>query len=193
MSSRPALLVLDLINEITHPDGAYPEVCLAQLTERGVLGRAAAAIDRARARDVPVIYVVLGFAPGYPDWPANSPLFSEVRSREALVLGTWSTQVHDDLEPAATEPVVVKRRVSPFLGTQLDLLLREQAVDTLLLVGATTDLVVLSTAREAHDRGYRVEVLADATATSTQDLHAAALTLISRTARVTTVDEALPR
>ncbi len=80
------------------------------------------------------------------------------------MLGSWGTQVHDDLRPEPGESIVVKHRVSPFYGTNLDLLLRKRSVDTLLLAGVSTDLVVLSAAREAHDRDYRVEVLEDATA-----------------------------
>lgn len=189
---RPALLVLDLINEIAHPDGKYADVCLDQIAERGVLERTAVAVDRARAAGIPVVYVVVGFSEGYSDWPATSPLFGEVRDGDRLVLGTWGTEVHDVLKPAAGEPIVEKRRVNPFLGTHLDLLLRNQNVNTLLLTGVTTDLVVLSTAREGHDRDYRVEVLEDATATGDQELHDAALTLIARTGTITDVDTALP-
>ncbi|MFD4639753.1 cysteine hydrolase family protein [Lentzea sp. NPDC058436] len=187
-----ALLVLDLINEITHPDGRYPEVCLDQVRERGVLENAARAIAAARAEGVPVVHVVVGFSPGYADWPRSSPLFTEVPQRGALVLGSWGTQPHDLVKPVPGEPVVEKRRVDPFLGTHLDALLRELGVDTVLLAGATTDLVVLSAARQAHDLGYRVRVLADATATGDAELQEAALRLIARTAVVTTVDDDLP-
>ncbi|MEU3524264.1 isochorismatase family cysteine hydrolase [Streptomyces sp. NPDC038707] len=193
MRRRPALLVLDLINEIAHPEGRFPDKCLDQVVERGVIERSATAIARARAQGIPVIYVVVGFTPGYGDWPRDSPLFAEVPDGDRLLLGTWATRVVDELKPEPGEPVVAKRRVSAFHGTHLDTLLRAREVDTLLLLGVTTDLVVLSTAREAHDRDYRVEVLADATATETPELHEAALTLLARTATVTTVDRALGR
>ncbi|WP_410674171.1 cysteine hydrolase family protein [Amycolatopsis sp. cmx-4-68] len=188
-----ALLMLDFINEITHPDGLYPEVCLDQVLERGVLDKAARAVAAARRAGVLVVHVVVGFSPGYADWPRSSPLFTEVPRRGALVLGTWGTRPHDLVKPAPEEPVVAKGRVDPFLGTNLDLLLREHQVDTVLLTGVTTDLVVLSTARQAHDLGYRVEVLADATASGDAWTHEAAMRLIARTATVTTVDEALSR
>ncbi|MFD5749203.1 cysteine hydrolase family protein [Streptomyces sp. NPDC127033] len=193
MTRRPALLVLDLINEIAHPDGKYDDVCLDQIESRGVLGHARRAVDRARARGIPVIYVVVGFSPGLADWPPDSPLFTEAAQGDRLILGTWGTEVHDSLKPEAHEPVIAKRRVNPFLGTHLELILRAQGVNTLLLTGVTTDLVILSTAREAHDLDFRVEVLEDATATSDPELHAAALTLLRRTADVTSVDAALGR
>ncbi|GAA3904840.1 cysteine hydrolase [Streptomyces lacrimifluminis] len=188
---RPALLVLDLINEISHPEGRYNDVCLDQIESRGVLGHARRAVDRARAAGIPVVYVIVGFSPGLADWPETSPLFTEAADGDRLILGTWGTEVHESLKPLADEPVVAKRRVNPFLGTHLELILRARGVNTLLLTGVTTDLVILSTAREAHDRDFLVEVLEDATATSDPELHQAALTLLRRTAEVTTVDAAL--
>ncbi|MFS0694266.1 isochorismatase family cysteine hydrolase [Streptomyces nitrosporeus] len=193
MGRRPALLVLDLINELVHPEGKYSaDGFCEQVAERGVLGRAATAIDRARRDGVPVVYVVVGFSPGYADWPASSELFASAREDDRVVLGTWGTQVHDELKPADGEPVIEKRRVSPFFGTHLDLLLRNLGVNTLLLTGVTTDLVILSTAREGHDRDYHVEVLADAAAADSREAHETALKVIARTARITSVDEALP-
>lgn len=193
MARRSALLIMDLINEIVHPDGKYAsDGYLEQVQCRGVLGRAAEAIARARKAGIPVIYVVVGFTPGYPEWPAGSPIFREARDDQRLTLSTWATQVHDALKPIDGDQIVVKHRVSPFYGTNLDLLLRNQDIDTLLLTGVTTDLVVLSAARDGHDRDYRVEVLADATATADDELHDAALTLLARTATVTTVEQALP-
>ncbi|WP_371493600.1 cysteine hydrolase [Kitasatospora sp. NBC_00374] len=193
MRRRPALLVMDLINEIVHPDGKYAaEGYLEQITRRGVLERTAVAIGRARAAGIPVIYVVVGFSAGFADWPEGSPVFDSARADERLVLGTWATRVHEAIRPADGEAVVAKRRVSPFHGTHLEVLLRGLRVDTLLLAGVTTDLVVLSAAREGHDRDYRVEVLEDATATSDQELHEAALKVLARTATITSVDRALP-
>jgi nicotinamidase-related amidase len=62
----------------------------------------------------------------------------------------------------------------------------------LLLAGVSTDLVVLSAARDAHDRDYRVDVLEDATAARNKMLHDAAMKIMGHTAAVTTVDKALP-
>lgn len=189
---RRALLVLDLINELVHPDGQYSHVCLAHATSRATLARAAVAIERARAADVPVIFVVLAFSQHYEDWPSRSTLFGPADPQHRFAAGSWGTQVHALLTPEPGEDIVYKRRISPFYATPLDLLLRERGIDTLLLTGVATDLVVLSTARDAHDRGFAVEVLEDATATEDQDLQEAALTLLDRTATVTCVDKALP-
>ncbi|WP_262705613.1 MULTISPECIES: cysteine hydrolase [Streptomyces] len=183
---------MDFINEIVHPEGKYAaDGYVEQVARRGVLDRAVEALALARAKGVPVVHVVVGFSPHYAEWPVRSPVFREAKDGGRLVLGTWATRVHDALAPAPGEPVVAKHRVSPFLGTDLEQLLRGLGCDTLLLAGVTTDLVVLSAAREAHDRDYEVEVLADATAARDDARHAAALTVLAATATVTTVAEAL--
>lgn len=196
MQNRPeprrALLLLDLINELVHPDGAYAHVCLDEATRRGTVPRASVALDRARAAGVPVAHVLLGYTPGYPDWPAGSDLFGLPDPAHSLTLGTWGTRPHDAVAPVPGEAIVHKRRISPFLGTHLDLLLRGMGVQELLLAGVATDLVVLAAAREGHDLGYRAVVLEDATATHHPEAHAAALTVIARTATVSSVDAALP-
>ena len=190
--SRPALLVLDMINELVHPDGHYAHVSLEQVESRGIVERAAVAVERARTAQIPVIYVRLGYGSHYEDWPPDSILFGAADPERRFTRGSWGTQVHDRLAPEPGEDIVEKQRISPFHGTNLELLLRARGIDTLLLLGVTTDLVVLMTAREAHDRGFAAEVLEDATATGDRQLHDAALLLVARTAIVSSVDKALP-
>jgi nicotinamidase-related amidase len=193
MNDGSALLVMDFINEIVHQDGKFAgDGYLEQVLRGNVLDNAASAIARARRSGIPVIYVVVGFSPGYPEWSPASPIFDSVRDDQRLLLGTWATQVHDALAPEAGEQVVVKHRLSPFCGTDLELLLRAAGIRRLLLTGVATDLVVLSTARDAHDRDYVVEVLQDATATANEQLQEMALRLIARTATISTVEQALP-
>lgn len=190
---RPALLVLDLINDLVHPDGKLSGFgTFGQVVERGVLDRARLAVRRARAAGIPVVYLTIGWDAQHTGFPVNSPLFGAVRPDQRPVLGTWGTRVHDAVRPAPGERVLPKSRVSPFHGTVLAELLRGWSVDTLLLTGVTTDLVVLAAAREGHDRDFQVRVLADATATDSPELHAAALTVLARTATITTVADALP-
>jgi nicotinamidase-related amidase len=184
---------MDLINEIVHPDGKYAaEGYYEQVTRRGVLEHTAEAISRARTLGIPVVYVVVGFSPDFSEWPPGSPVFAAARDDNRVVLGTWATEVHDSLKPLDGEPVLAKHRISPFYGTELEELLRGYGVDTLLLAGITTDLVVLSTAREAHDRDYHVEVLEECTATIDEELHAAAIKVIARSATISSVERSLP-
>ncbi|PPH25827.1 cysteine hydrolase [Rathayibacter rathayi] len=193
MGSR-ALLMLDFINEIVHEDGKYGrEGYAAQVRTRGVLENATAALIRARESNIAVIHVVVAFSQGYPEWPSNSPVFSSAREDGRLLLGSWGTRVHDSVASIPSEPVVVKHRISPFYATTLEVVLRSLAVDTLLLAGVATDMVVLAAARDGHDRGFHIEVLEDATAADSEEIHEAALRVIGRSASLSTVSKALGR
>jgi nicotinamidase-related amidase len=70
---------------------------------------------------------------------------------------------------------VSKVAYSAFFNTQLDWVLRRAGIDTLAVCGIVTNGGVASTARDAHMRDYRVLVLADGCAASTQTAHDAAL------------------
>jgi nicotinamidase-related amidase len=81
------------------------------------------------------------------------------------------TQVVGALEPLADELVVVKRRVSAFVGSDLEVVLRAGEIDHLVLTGIATSGVVLSTLREAADRDYALTVLADACCDRDPEVH----------------------
>jgi nicotinamidase-related amidase len=79
---------------------------------------------------------------------------------------------------------IVKHRVSPFYGTSLEPILRAQGVKELFLCGVSTNGVVHSGAREAHDRDYACTVLEDCCAGATADEHDSALRCLARFAAI---------
>jgi nicotinamidase-related amidase len=83
-----------------------------------------------------------------------------------------ATQIDERIAPEAGDIVVRKVRVGAFGTTDLDQHLRARRVDTLVLAGISTSGVAISTVVEAHDRDYRLFVLADATADPDPELHA---------------------
>jgi nicotinamidase-related amidase len=86
--------------------------------------------------------------------------------------------------------VVVKKRVSAFAGSDLEVLLRAAEVDTLALAGIATSGVVLSTLRQAADLDYRLTVLADGCLDGDDEVHRVLTEKVfPRQAEVTTVEE----
>lgn len=96
-----------------------------------------------------------------------------------LVRGHAGYEIVEDLAPAPGEVVIDKVGKGAFHATELDLVLRRRGVTHLVFAGVTSDVCVLSTFREAHDRGYECLVLSDATGTYDASVHAAAMELVT--------------
>ena len=133
----------------------------------------------------------MAFRPGYPEAAENNAVFASLaQSGDAMTQDHPATQVHAALERRPDEPVVLKRRVSAFSGSDLDVLLRAAGADTLVLAGIATSGVVLSTLRQAADLDYRLVVLADACADRDPEVHRVLTEKVfPRQALVTATDE----
>lgn len=158
-----ALLVMD----------CQPAVLAATPDADALLGRARQAIETARRHGAHVGYVRVGFTDAeLAAIPAHSPMAAAAgRYGAQMHADAPGTQVHESLAPQPNDIVVRKTRVGAFGTTDLHQRLRERGVDTLVLAGISTSGVVLSTLRDAHDRDFRVLVLADATADRDPHVH----------------------
>ena len=162
--------------------------------DEALVRRAAAILDRCRAHHLPVIHVKVGFRPGLPEVSDRNPLFGAIRSspqHQKLFEGEAGA-VHPLLGPKEGDIEIVKHRVSAFTGTDLDMILRAQSVDTVVLFGIATSGVVLSTMLDAGDADYRGIVIRDCCADREPDLHMALLEkLFPRRSTVMTAAEFL--
>jgi nicotinamidase-related amidase len=137
----------------------------------GYLPRLATAADAARGAGVTVIYVVVGFRDGYPEISPRNKTFSAIVSTGRFADGDPAAAIHSAVAAAPGDIIVVKRRVSAFAGSDLDLVLRSAAIDSLVLAGIATSGVVLSTLRQAADLDYRLTVLADGCLDADPEVH----------------------
>jgi nicotinamidase-related amidase len=112
-------------------------------------------IATARDAGMMVIHVVVAFRPGHPEVSPRNPPFSALKANGMLAAGSEGAGIHPAAAAREGEPIVVKHRVSPFVGTDLETLLRANGIDTLVLAGVHTSGVVLSTVRHAGDLDYR--------------------------------------
>lgn len=141
--------------------------------EDGFLERTSSVLSAARAAGMRVIHVHVGFREGMPEIGDRNKLFAAVKSspqHQALFLGPLAA-IHPQLAPQPSEIVIAKHRISAFAGTGLDMILRANGIDTLVLFGIATSGVVLSTLLDAADKDYRTVVLTDCCADLDRDLH----------------------
>jgi nicotinamidase-related amidase len=188
--SSSIYLALDMMNDLVHVDGpngkaAYGE----QARARRIVENTRRALDKARAAGLRVGFVRVGFSPDYRECPANSPIFSTARKNGIFKLGEWGTQVHPDLGQQPADFDIVKHRVSPFHGTNLEVILRTHDVRRIYCSGISTNAVVQAAVREGHDRDYQMVLLEDGCCALSAEEHESAIKLLQRFCRVTTSAE----
>src|SRR6516165_700551 len=83
-----------------------------------------------------------------------------------------------ELYPAADEPIIDKPGKGAFYQTDLELMLKNRNIETLLVCGVTTEVCVNTTVREANDRGFRCIVLSDCCASYFPEFHDMGLRMI---------------
>ena len=110
--------------------------------------------------------------------------------KPGLYGGSWEVEVIEELAPRPEDYMIPKYRWSAFFQTYLDLALRTNGIDTLILAGGSTDVGVASTGYSARDLDYNVVYASDACTSHEQDNHQQFMTRIfPRMGRVRSVDE----
>ena len=177
---RSALLVMDFQTLIVDNYATGAEA---------LLDRTAKLIAVARTAGMRVIYVVVGFRPGYPEVSDRNTTFNGLKASGVFAAGAENAKIHPTVAPLAEEIVVTKHRVSAFAGTDLDLMLRANGIETLILTGIATSGVVLSTLRHAADADYRLLVVGDCCSDGDEQAHRVLLEKVfPRQATVTTAE-----
>lgn len=192
MVGRSALVIIDVINEIAHSDGKFPEVCLDYVQKAGVIPKVREAVSRARNAELLVIWVTLEFDGDYSNVPSYSRVFEEVSDRGALRAGSWGASIVDELDPFPSELILSKSTISPFRSTELESALRDFQVNDVFLCGITTDMAILSTSRDCHDLGFSCTVLEDACGARDMKTHENALKCIGVCASISSLSEFNP-
>jgi ureidoacrylate peracid hydrolase len=150
---RIAVLVVDMLNEFCKEGGAMVLPGYEALIEPQTR-----LIAAARAAGAPVVFVV-------DTHRRNMRREREFAKRTPhCIEGEWGCQVIDELAPREDDIFVVKRRYSGFFNTDLDLTLKDMAVDTVIVIGVVTNICVRSTVHDAFFHGYQVVVPEDCVA-----------------------------
>jgi len=178
-----ALLAIDFINDIVHLKGKIIDT--ATFVERNnVIENANQVITFARQNNIPIGFVKVGFSANYLECPAHSPVFGKVKERNAFQLNTWGTEFHEKLDVTLNDFIIVKHRVSAFYATALEPFLRAHQIQNLIICGVSTDMAVQTTAREAHDKDYKVVIVSNACGAGSSEVHESTLKSLQRLAQV---------
>ncbi len=185
---RTALLVLDLQRGYVDRDmgigpriqAKFPEVheyYYPRMT-RTVIPNVVRLQDFFRERGVQILYTRMGLQLSDGRDVADWSWRSQHTSGENTYLFSKSTPEHElipELSVTANDLILDKNSVSPFSSTALDQILRNMGVENIVIMGATTNAAVETTARDAGDRGYCPIVVEDGVAAYLPDDHEGAL------------------
>ena len=170
IEGRPALIVIDIQAETfgDRTDEAIPSMpgYAARMLE------ARHAIDRARERDIPVIFIQEVHRPDLVDFGRELDGSEDVHCIETEP-GTEIAVEETGFRPG--DYLIRKRRYSAFFGTDFEILLKGLRVDTLLLCGGLTDVCVHYTFVDGHQSDYFCRVIEDCVAGSSEEAHEASL------------------
>jgi nicotinamidase-related amidase len=185
--ARSALVLVDLQVDFCRPEGAFGRLGADLSAYDGVLQQSERLLHSARAAGVLVVHLQNTQLPAdRASSPAQRRFARRLQQRfrpdgpfePVCVLGSAGWEFVPEVAPLPDEPVVPKYRSSGFAGTPLDLLLRSNAISTLVIVGATTEGCVESTGRDAMFGDYAVVIVEDAVGSDDPALHEASMLLM---------------
>jgi nicotinamidase-related amidase len=160
-ANKTAVVVIDLQKGIlAHPTAPYPAA--------DVVARAAAVCRAARQAGSLVVLVHVSYAADKKD--AVQPLTDGPAMLPPQMPPDFAELV-PELGQQPTDLVITKHQWGAFYGTELDLQLRRRGIDTIVLMGVSTNIGVESTARDAFELGYNQVFVEDAMSTRGADDH----------------------
>jgi ureidoacrylate peracid hydrolase len=195
-----ALLVVDMQNDFCKAGWCFDRLGIDISMYPAMLPRLSRLLAGARDIGVPVIYIQMTVLPGrFSESPAQIRfnmrlhLASHDATQPLLytIEGTPGQEIIAELAPEPGDLVVRKYRSSGFWGTNLDMLLRSNGIESVIVTGCTTEGCVESTARDALFNDYYVVLPEDCVASDDPRQHEASLFLMRHRFDVVLSDDIL--
>lgn len=172
-SSRSALVLIEFQNEFTSEGGKLYEsvkecIELKDENDLNMLERSTKLLNKARELGLKIVHVPISFENDYHELKdGNFGILAGIKENKFFESGTWGSEIYEPMAPAKGEIVIRgKKGLCAFNTTNLDFILKQNGIDTLILAGFLTNCCVDSTMRAAYELGYNVLTVADCTATN---------------------------
>lgn len=174
---KKAIIVVDMINDFVTGKLGSPRA-------QRIVPNIAKLLKKAREQGIPIIYLR----------DAHTPSDREMDIwGEHAMKGTEASEIVPELKPQKNDIVIEKRWYSGFVGTELPSVLKKLGVDTLVIVGVSTDICVQNNVGHAYFSGYRTIVPQDCTASIDENAQEQAIKYMKSIygAEITSSDKAL--
>jgi len=166
---RTALLLIDMQRDFVEPGGFGEQLGNDVSNLRRVIAPLQRVLGVMRECGYTVIHTREGHRPDLSDCPPSKIARGRLSCGigdvgpmgRILVRGSHGHDIIDELKPIGDETVVDKPGKGAFFATDLDFMLHNRGIESLVVTGVTTEVCVNTTVREANDRGYECLVLED--------------------------------
>ena len=162
-NSTTALLIADFYAEMMNT--------IPHAVDRRVVAKTQALQQAARNAGIMVCYSATVFRPGYPEISDRNKTFSQRKASGQPAVSDPVQIIHEAVRPIEGEVVAGKHRVNAMFGTDLEMALRANNIETLVMLGYATSGVVLSTTRYAADADFRLIIVEDCCSDQDPDVH----------------------
>ncbi len=186
-----AILVVDMQNDFCAMEGAFHRSGRNLSLIDQMIPRLQKFLDEARNLAIPLVFIKnVTLKNGLSDSPAwlyfKNKLISE---REYTLKDTWGCEFIKELQPKGNDVVVEKHRSNAFVNTDLDLILRSNKIQTIVVTGVMTQGCVESTVRHGAFLDYYVVTVKDCVATYDQEIHNASMKIMEYRYAVVAAEE----
>jgi nicotinamidase-related amidase len=183
---KTALIIIDMQRDFLEPGGFGATLGNDVSRLQAAIGPCREVLAAARKAGLLVIHTREGHRPDLSDAPPLKVERGDPALRigapgpmgRILIRGEPGHDIIPELYPIPGEPVIDKPGKGAFYQTDLELMLHNRSVDTLLVCGVTTEVCVNTTVREANDRGFRCIVVADCCGSYFPEFHEMGLAMI---------------
>ena len=162
--TRMAMIVVDMQNAFLSGEGSMTKGGMDINELKKTVGPVQRLVDACHTANVPIIFTRYVLRGDHKDAGLLLERYPVLKEINSLVAGTWDAELDPRMDVQTGDYILDKTRYSSFYNTNLEVILRGLAVDTLIICGVTTEICVESTIRDAYFRDYKILVPEDAVA-----------------------------
>jgi nicotinamidase-related amidase len=171
--SKTAVLLIEYQNEFATEGGVLHGAVAEVMKRTQMLDNTSRVVEQARKKGATIMHAPITFVEGYNEISAHPyGILKGVVDGRAFIKGSWGAQIIESLSPAKSDIVIEgKRGLDTFASTNLDFILRNKGIETVVLGGFLTNCCVESTMRTAYEHGFEVITLTDCVAATSPEAH----------------------